>query len=362
MEAYVDALEKEINICAEALEKKEVVHSIYIGGGTPSVLKAEHFKRILKSIRRKYKLTDDVEITSEANPYLLTQVYLDELHASGIHRLSMGMQTGVESELETLGRLHRMGDLEQSMRFVRQAGFENINLDLIFGIPNQTLGTLHRSLKMALDLEPEHLSIYSLTVEEGTPLQRMIEKGEIPQPDEDVSADLYAWIMQELPKVGFEQYEISNWARSSNLRSRHNLQYWRNGYYLGFGASAHSHYKHKRWANSNPIPDYVRRLNKAEIWDEEYPPAADEITVLKKTDIIQETMMMGLRLVQEGVDIKDFKQRFAQNLYDVYQREIDQLMKNRLLEEEIYQGRKVIRLTPRGRMLGNQVFMQFIQA
>lgn len=363
IDAYIAALEREIGICAQALERDDYVHSIYFGGGTPSVLKALHFERILDRIRKDYRLAADVEITTEANPYLLTYEYLKGLQATGIKRLSMGMQSGIESELKILGRLHRMCDVEQSMRFARQAGIDNLNLDLIFGIPTQTLATFQKSLKIALDIEPEHLSIYSLTVEEGTPLEHKIAKGDIPEPDKELSAEMYAWVMQELAQKGFEQYEISNWAKHKDLRSRHNLQYWRDGYYLGFGAGAHSHYSGKRWANVNAIPVYIERLKEEEkkSWREERPPAAEEVLSLETSDVIQETMMMGLRLVEEGIAVKDFQDRFGLDLLDVYHREIDQLINDGLLEKTVYEGKNVIRLTTRGRMLGNQVFMQFIE-
>lgn len=359
---YVNALDKEIELGALALRKEKYIHSIYIGGGTPSVLKAEHFERFLDSIKTHCHLTDDIEITTEANPYKLTQSYLHDLYSLGIHRLSMGMQSGIETELEMLGRLHRTDDAERSMHFARKAGYKNINLDLIFGIPNQTIETLQQSLEKALDLAPEHLSLYALKVEQGTPLERMIINGDIPEPDEDLSAEMYTWVMQELTRKGFEQYEISNWTRQNALRSRHNLQYWRNGYYLGFGAGAHSHYDKKRWANVNAIPAYIQRLNAAGAWQNKKPPAADEITELTDSDVIQETMMMGLRLVEEGIAEDDFKKRFNLDLREVYPREIDQLFEDGLLEYFVHKGRDIIRLTPRGRMLGNQVFMQFIKA
>ena len=247
------------------------------------------------------------------------------------------------------------------MRFARQAGFRNINLDLIFGIPTQTLSSFKQSLEMALALEPEHLSIYSLTVEEGTPLEKMIAQGEIPAPDEDLAAEMYAWVMHDLAKRGFEQYEISNWARNKDLRCRHNLQYWYNGYYLGFGAGAHSHYEEQRWANILTIPAYIQRMNDNKEWHKEQPPAAEEVLSLSLSDDIQESMMMGLRLVDEGIAEEDFQQRFGLAMVDVYDKEIKQLVQDGLLERAICDGKHVIRLTAKGRMLGNQVFMQFIQ-
>jgi oxygen-independent coproporphyrinogen-3 oxidase len=358
---YTAALEKEIHLARPLLKNGEVIHTIYFGGGTPTILPAQQFAHILDLIRREYPLTEDVEITTEANPLLLTVEGLRSLKKAGVERLSMGMQSGNPDELKLLGRRHTQADVEQSVDFARQAGIENINLDLIFGIPGQSLESLEESLEKALALQPQHLSLYSLTVEEATPLARMLRGGSLPEPDADVAADMYEWLMDYLPTQRFEQYEISNWARGAACRSRHNLQYWRYGPYLGFGAGAHSTKEHVRWANASAIPDYIGRVQGAQSWQVEAPPAAVDVIPLTEWDEIQESMMMGLRLTEEGVSDSVFQARFGKKLEEIYPKEIPSLVGNGLLEWAGEGGDRRLRLTCRGRMLGNQVFMQFIE-
>ena len=362
IDAYIEALVKEISLARPMLSEDSRIHTIFFGGGTPSILSPNHFARMLEAIQKKYRMADEVEISTEANPLGLSFAYLSSLHELGIERLSMGMQSGNAQELKLLGRKHQLHDVHQSMNYARQAGFDNINLDLIFGIPLQTLASFQQSLEIVLKMQPEHLSIYSLTVEAGTPLERMISSGEIADVDNDMAADMYAWVMADLAPKGLMQYEISNWAREKSLRCRHNLQYWYNHDYLGFGAGAHSHYREKRWANTLFIPDYIQRLRENEVWNDRMPPAADEVLNLTTYDDIQETMMMGLRLTEEGVAEMDFQARFGQSLKEVYEAEITDLIEKELLERAVYAGKQVIRLTTKGRMLGNQVFMQFIDA
>ena len=365
MEAYIadytTELVKEIHLARPLLKAEERIHTIYFGGGTPTILQAQQFAHILECIRREYPLTEDVEVTTEANPLLLTIEGLQALKRAGVDRLSMGMQSGNPQELKLLGRRHSPADVKQSVDFARQAGFENINLDLIFGIPGQSLESLQDSLEKALALRPEHLSLYSLTVEEGTPLARMLREGSVPEPDADVAADMYEWQMNYLPGQGFEQYEISNWTREKDCRSRHNLQYWHTQPYLGFGAGAHSYYEHTRWANTAAIPDYIGRIHGAQTWQLDKPPAAVDVLPLSEWDEIQETMMMGLRLTEEGVSDNAFQARFGKNMEEIYSKEIASLLENGLLEWTGEGLARRLRLTRRGRMLGNQVFMQFIE-
>jgi len=365
MEAYIadyaTALKKEIHLARPLLKTDESIHTIYIGGGTPTVLPAQQFAHILECIRREYPLTEDVEVTTEANPLLLTVEGLRALKRAGMNRLSMGMQSGDPQELKLLGRRHTLADVVQSMDFARQAGFENINLDLIFGVPGQSLASLQASLEKALTLQPQHLSLYSLTVEEATPLARMLREGTLPEPDADVAADMYEWLMFYLPGQGYGQYEISNWARGAAYRSRHNLQYWHYGPYLGFGAGAHSSKEHVRWANTAAIPDYIGRMQGAQTWQLDKPPAAVDVLPLSEWDEIQETMMMGLRLTEEGVSASAFQIRFGRTIDEIYPKEIASLLDNGLLEWAGEGQARSLRLTRRGRMLGNQVFMQFIE-
>ena len=358
---YTQALKKELHLARPLLKTGEFIHTVYFGGGTPTILPPETFAEILTGIREEYPLTETAEITTEANPLLLTEDGLRTLRQAGVKRLSMGMQSGIPAELKLLGRRHSMADVIQSMAYARQAGFDNINLDLIFGVPGQSLKSLRESLEKALALQPEHLSIYSLTVEEGTPLARMLAAGQVELPDPDVVADMYEWLMDYLPHQGFGQYEISNWAKGKKFQSRHNLQYWYNYPYLGFGAGAHSYFAHYRWANVMAIPNYIERMQAAQEWDVAAPPAAEDAALLTEWDEIQERMMMGLRLTEEGISAADFRARFGRSMDEIYPKEITFLMDNGLLEWVGKDAEKRLRLTHKGRMLGNQVFMQFIE-
>ena len=361
LEDYVRAVVKEIELGSSIVNDDYGVQTIYFGGGTPTLMQAGHFGMILDAIHKNYRMSPQVECTTEANPLLLSQEYLADLRELGINRLSLGMQSANPEELALLGRKHRTQDVLSSVAVARWAGFKNLNLDLMFGIPRQSLASLKNSVGQALDLNPEHLSIYSLNVEEGTPLERMIREGTLPSPDEDLAASMYEWLMQYLDGKGYSQYEISNWAIAPEYRSEHNLQYWHYLPYLGFGAGAHSLFGEKRWANAVAIPDYIKRMKKSVQWSDFQSPAAEEVFDLSSSDRIQERMMMGLRLVEEGVSERDFEERFGNRLEEVYQKEIEALVKNGLLEKAIYQEEPVIRLTLKGRMLGNQVFMQFLE-
>ena len=241
--SYISALLSEIDFYSHQFHEAYCVHTIYFGGGTPTLLSTSDFERIIEKIVNKFTVADQVEISTEGNPTSLTEGYLNEIHEAGINRLSLGMQSSIPDELQILGRTHSAADVRQSIEYAKNAGINNTNLDLIYGIPQQTLTSFKKSLEFALDLEPEHLSIYGLGLEDGTPLARMIQKNVHVLPDEEESAAMYEYAMDKLKLVGYAQYEISNWALSGNrdYRCTHNLQYWRNQDYLGIGAGAHSH-------------------------------------------------------------------------------------------------------------------------
>lgn len=361
IDQYISSLIIEIDKASSFLSDEHQAGTIYFGGGTPTIMKVEMYTKILHSLKNKFIWSSDIEITTEANPKNIHAQYLDELHSAGINRISFGMQSAEHGELEILGRKHQFSDVEISLEQARRAGFQNINLDLIFGVPMQTLSTWKKSLEEAVRLEPNHLSLYSLILEENTPLYRSVQTGRLPPVDSDLEAEMYAYAMDFLRNKGFKQYEISNWASENNYQCRHNIQYWRNGTYLGFGAGAHSHYRHQRWGNEHGIPEYIHRV----IENEEFPPAAAEINEINKMDEIRETMMMGMRLTKEGIDADRFYHRFGRPVHEVFRKEIERLIEKDLIEEYLSgrgRGRgRGIRLTRKGRMLGNQVFLQFME-
>ncbi|HEX9089880.1 MAG TPA: radical SAM family heme chaperone HemW, partial [Anaerolineales bacterium] len=338
------------------------------GGGTPSLLPITSLGKIISCVERVLGLTNPPEITLEANPGTVSADYLIDLHALGVNRLSFGMQSAKQDELALLERQHSYADVVNVVEWARAAGITNLNLDLIYGLPSQDLSSWLESIDAALSLNPEHLSLYALTLEEGTPLQHKVDTGILPAPNPDLAADMYEAASDRLATMGYVQYEISNWAKSDLygelLACKHNLQYWRNQPYLGVGAGAHGFFGNKRTVNVASPQAYINRLEKNQGRDFDatlFPgtPASIEIQTIDETAEIGETMMMGLRLVAEGVSDRDFSQRFGMTLKDRFNVQIERLTRWGLLE---WAGEKadILRLTRRGRLLGNQVFCEFI--
>ena len=359
-ETYSDAVAKEISLVSQKIGNGKIVHTIYFGGGTPSIFLPSQLEKIINSISENFHCTSRMEISTEANPTCLTGEYLKSLAVLGINRLSLGMQSAEDRDLKILGRRHTFIDVHNSVENARKAGFSNINLDLIFGIPLQTQESFEDSLKAAMGLSPEHLSLYALSVEDSTPLAKQIANGELSEPDDDLAADMYLSAMKMLDSGGFSQYEISNWAFGKEAQCVHNLQYWRNLDYLGFGAGAHSHYNQSRWENSRTIPDYIDLIVK-NLSSDCLSPAAINLISLSDKDEMSETMMMGMRLTEEGINAKDFFERFGIQLETIYSKEITNLQKRELVEWIDKKDQKRLRLTQKGRLLGNQVFMEFIR-
>jgi oxygen-independent coproporphyrinogen-3 oxidase len=317
----------------------------------------------MTSLRRAFDLQEDMEVSLEANPGTLSPGYLQGLRKLGFNRLSLGMQSANPEELRLLGRIHNFEDVIQAVCWARQAGFDHLNLDLILGLPDQPMGSWRRSLERALDLRTEHLSLYALTVEEGTPLNHWVSQGLLSQPDPDLAADMYEWATARLEQEGYVQYEISNWARRNRagelLSCRHNLQYWRNLPYLGFGAGAHGFVDNIRLANKNHPADYIRSCLAGGIHLYPNTAATESAQRIDLQTEIGETMMLGLRLTQEGVSKAGFRERFGRSLEDCYGDEIEDLLRSGLVE---WAGERQerLRLSSAGRLLGNQVFMRFI--
>jgi oxygen-independent coproporphyrinogen-3 oxidase len=370
--AYVDALCNEIRAVATSASERLSVHTIFFGGGTPSLLSAEQFKAILQTIHNHFVLSD-VELSLEANPGTLTFGFLRDLRALGFNRLSLGVQSAHPDELYQLERIHNFFDVIESVKWARQAGFDNLNLDLIFGLPEQSLDRWQATVKLALGLRPEHLSLYALTLEHGTPFGRWSARGLLPSPDPDLAADMYEWAGEFLVAEGYLQYEISNWAKPG-CQCRHNLQYWRNQPYLGFGAGAHGCAAGMRYSNVLRIKTYIERLTSpfSLLTFPISPATVNHQHITPKTEM-QETMITGLRLTQEGVSAEGFRARFGVELREVFGKEIDELVSLGLLEKAVLsphppfpereggrRGDRSLRLTRRGRLLGNQVFMRFV--
>src|SRR5215217_7109356 len=264
--AYVEALCKEIEFVGSHSQRERMgneVHTIFFGGGTPSLLSPKQFESIFKSIQANCKLTDDAEITIEANPGTVSHDHLQQLRQIGINRISYGVQSANTEELRMLERIHNFFDVSEAVTAARKAGFRNLNLDLIYGLPEQKLSTWQTTVKRILDLHPEQISAYALTLEHGTPFGRWSSRGLLPLPDPDLAAEMYEWLSETLETNGYIQYEISNWAKPG-YECRHNLQYWRGLPYLAFGAGAHGYANGYRYSNVLRIKSYIARFTSSQ--------------------------------------------------------------------------------------------------
>jgi oxygen-independent coproporphyrinogen-3 oxidase len=345
---------------AQAAPGRIPVHTVFFGGGTPSLLSGQEVGRILELAAACFDVQPGAEITLEANPGTVTLEQLRALRSAGVNRLSYGVQSAHPDDLRLLERQHTYLDAVQAVEWSRKAGFDNLSLDLIFGVPFQTLERWQRSVELVLGLNPEHLSFYALTLEHGTPFQHWADRGLVPLPDDDLAADMYEWAARRLEDSGLHQYEISNWARRDGsgtlLASRHNLQYWLNRPYLGLGAGAHGFAGGVRTANVLGIGAYIARCMDARPREFPLGPAlANSVTVDEMTGM-QETMMVGLRLVEQGVSGAEFHRRFQRHLMDVFGEPIDRLSAQGLLEWD----HDRLRLSHHGRLLGNRVFREFV--
>jgi oxygen-independent coproporphyrinogen-3 oxidase len=382
--AYVEALVREINFVDQQLDHATIRPSdyrtagtVFFGGGTPSLLSGPQFASVMDALRSAFAFTADAEISIEANPGTISPEKLAAIRAAGINRISFGVQSANTEELRMLERIHDFFTVIEAVSTARQAGFDNLNLDLIYGLPEQTLSTWQNTVRRVVDLQPEHISAYALTLEHGTPFGRWAAKGLLPLPDPDLAAEMYEWADEFFEANGYVQYEISNWARivkgqmskvndlrhsTFDLRPefacRHNLQYWRGLPYLAFGAGAHGYANGYRYSNVLRIKTYIERITNLPIADYQFPltPATVNHHLQTESDDMGEFMMTGLRLTREGVSDADFRSRFGRGLFDVYEKEAGDLIRKGLLE---WTGER-LRLTRRGRLLGNQVFMQFI--
>ncbi len=332
---YLQLLIKEISTYKAVRVR---VKSIYIGGGTPTIYTPSEIKMILNSCHKTFDLVSNPEISIEANPITLSKSKLLALKKSGITRISVGIQSLSDRLLKILGRLHDSNTATETIKAVKDTGFKSWNVDLMYAIPTQTIKEWKETLKRITNFDPPHLSLYSLIIEEGTPLHRTILSGKL-KPVEDEGFEMYQWAIDYLKSIGYEHYEISNFAKPMH-RCIHNLSYWKNTYYLGIGNSASSFFRGWRFTRSTSIRKYT---------------GFSERIKLSKKEQEKETMIMGLRLI-EGVKKKRFQKRFKEDIYTVFGKQIERLIEAGLLED----NGSHIRLTERGIMLGNHVFEEFV--
>ena len=342
MHVYTDALLTEIRANAERA-KRHAVDTVFFGGGTPTLLPIPCFERILNEIHSLFSVEENAEITVEANPATADKEKLAALRGMGVNRLSIGAQSLNDRELSALGRVHSAADTVHTVSFAREAGFTNLNLDLMYGIPHQTEQSLSDTLDGILSLSPEHISAYSLIVEEGTPFYERRET--LPLPDEDTEVRLHELVSRRLREHGYEHYEISNYAREGCF-SRHNLHYWRCEPYLGFGAAAYSCFDGMRYGNTRDISSYVSSPLRS-VTDRE---------VLTEKDAAYEYIMLALRL-SEGIDLGVYKARFGVTIEEKYANIIERFENMGWMKRE---GARLF-LTEKGMRFSNTVLVAFME-
>ena len=364
IDPLVEALTQEIRLWGKALGRPGV-NTIFFGGGTPSYIPLDHLSRTLAAAGQAFQVSTEAEITVEANPGDLNAAALERLLGTGVNRLSMGVQSLDDSLLSMLGRRHSVAEAAEAYRLAAMAGFRSVNLDLMYGLPRQTMGQWTDTLDRALELAPPHLSLYCLTLEEGTPLEATVRRGLLPEPDPDLAADMYTAARDMLGGAGYRHYEISNWARPGHECS-HNLTYWQNRPYLGVGPGGHSYLcGHRFWTVRSP-KGYIQRVKDWESNGAAPIPNLDPeaLTRLGPVDGAEpigrelemaETMILGLRLL-EGLSMEDFVRRFSQDPMQIYGPQIRESEEQGLLER----SNGVLRLTERGCLLSNQVFIRFL--
>jgi oxygen-independent coproporphyrinogen III oxidase len=347
-ERYVRALVHEIRTFPALENEAREADTIYFGGGTPSLLSPAQVSTILEAVKERFSILASAEVTMEMNPGRLTPEILNEFRHAGITRASFGAQTFDDRELSQLGRTHTAEDVRLTIAYLREAGFGNVSFDLIAGLPRQTLTDWSRNLDEALALRPEHLSFYLLEVHEGTPLADQIRRGRLPEPDEDVAAEMYRLMIDRACAAGYEHYEISNLSLPG-FHSRHNSKYWLGHPTYGFGSSAHSFDgSHRRWSNERDALRYT------ELIEAGHTPRIENLE-LSRAEVEAEAIFLGLRLLR-GINLREHQLRFG---VDLRRERAADLM--RLEEAGLIEMRDdLLKLTPAGALLSNEVFATFV--
>ncbi len=343
--AYMEALLLELQANGETAADCRVV-SVFIGGGTPSVVDEAWIGRLTETLRKFYSMAEDAEISMEVNPGTVTRERLAFYRAAGINRLSIGCQSADDDELKRIGRIHTFGQFQDTYVWAREAGFSNVNVDLMSALPGQTPEDWERTLHkiLSLDPAPEHISAYSLLIEEGTPFYQMWQNGGLDLPDEDVEREMYWRTAKILGEAGYEHYEISNYARPG-YRCRHNCGYWKRREYLGFGIGAASLMDEVRFRNGDALKRYLETPG----------DCREEVHRLSEKERMEETMFLGLRMA-EGVSVREFRELFNRDIEEVYGEQITKSIKEGLLERR---GDKLV-LTARGVDVSNYVMAGFL--
>ena len=350
IESYMKCLEKEID-CFDFT--KYNITTIYIGGGTPSYIDSKYIKQIMNSIYKKLQLEKnelkEVEITIEVNPGTVTKGKLQDYKDVGINRISIGLQCVQDRLLKILGRIHTFEDFINTYNLAKEVGFENINVDLMLGFPDQSIEDIKESLNQIIKLNPNHVSTYSLIVEEGTKIFNQIENNELQLPDEELERNMYWYVKNTLELNGYNHYEISNFSKKGK-ESKHNMNCWNQEEYIGFGIAAHSYISNIRFSNTNNLEEYIKNINIGKF--EKNKMIEEEQTLEDKK---REFMMLGFRKI-EGVNISKFKEKFVDNPIFIYKEKLNKLVEEGLIEIDLDN----IKLTNKGIDFANIVFEEFI--
>ena len=345
-EAYTNAVVHELIMKAQAFQQLKI-KTIFIGGGTPSLIPHNHIERILDTVHSHYHVIKDCESTLESNPGTLTGEKLTAYRAAGINRLSMGLQACQERLLKKLGRIHSFNDFTQAVILAQKHGFENINADIIFGIPDQSFEEWCETVARVLAFDLTHISCYSLKIEDETVFGRMLKEGHLHEIEDELDRRMYHYAINLFYQAGLEQYEISNFAKPPYL-CKHNMNYWERGEYIGIGAGAHSFYEERRYANTSDVLMYIEGVKKESL-------TLSENMGLSKEEGLSEKIILGLRL-NKGIDLALLSKEFDIDLEKKYHKELEQLSSQALVER----NGSVIRLTKTGLDLANTVFIAFI--
>lgn len=344
---YLDSLKREMELYKENFEDKSI-DSVFVGGGTPSILNEEEIKILFQNIKNNFQIKDSAEITMECNPGTLTLNKLKTMKECGVNRLSIGLQAVQNNHLEYIGRVHTYEEFEKNYYQAKEVGFENINVDLMYALPNQSKEDWMESLEKVVKLNPTHISAYSLILEENTELFNMYEKHEFELLDEDTDIEMYEYTISYLKSNGYNQYEISNYAKKG-FECKHNILYWKCENYVGLGVSASGFLNETRYNNLCELDEYEEIIHSGKKpieWEEK----------LSIKDEIEESIFLGLRM-NEGIKFKDFYEKYNFNFEEEYKNEIDKLKKMKLIETKD-EGMK---LTQKGREISNSVFVEFMK-
>lgn len=344
---YVRAFASEIEGFDAPLARRDV-DTIYFGGGTPSLLLPEQVSFILNAVKKCFHVAENAEVTLEIDPGTASPDVLREFRRMGINRASFGAQTFDDNELRRLGRAHTAAEVRRTMTDLRDAGFDNVSLDLIAGLPSQTLSAWQRNIHQALALRPEHLSLYLLEIHEGTPLHAQIKRGAAAQPDDDAAAEMYRLMVEESLRAGYEHYEISNFCLPGHA-ARHNTKYWTGAPVYGFGCSAHSYDgTSRRWSNERSTTRYIELI-------ESKRSIVAEVIELAGEEQRAEAIFLGLRL-QQGIDLCEHQTRYGVDVREQYRDELARLADAGLIELK----NDTMKLTSHGALLSNEVFAIFV--